>query len=101
MPKEWLSWFVIKEPYEIIYVQDTVHIAVKLKARLLNLSVDLFFGKYIAGSHHLYTIIKSFGKDEHGMQPKDVNHKDRQNYDAMVQITSDAVQNNYYTVNQS
>ena len=96
MPKEWLSWFVIKEPCGITYVQDTVHIAVKLKERLLNFSVDSFLES--TGSHHLYTII---GKDEHGMQPKDVNHKDRQNYDAMVQITSDAVQNNYYTVNQS
>lgn len=92
VPKEWLSWFAIKDPNGIAYVQDTVHIAVKLKARLLNPSVDLVFGGYIAGSHHLHAIIESFGKDEHGMRIKDVNHKDRQNYDAVIHITSDSVQ---------
>lgn len=92
VPKEWLSWFAIKDPNGIAYVQDTVHIAVKLKARLLNPSVDLIFGGYIAGSHHLHAIIESFGKEEHGMRIKDVNHKDRQNYDAVVHITSDSVQ---------
>lgn len=84
VPKDWLSWFAIKDPNGIAYVQDTVHIAVKLKARLLNPSVVLAVGKYIAGSQHLHTIIESFGKIEHGMRAKDVNHKDRQNYDAVL-----------------
>jgi len=68
---------------------------VKLKARLLNLSVNLFVGKYIAGSPHLHTIIESIGKDEH---LKDVNHKYRQKYEVMVYITSDAVQNILSTI---
>ena len=67
----------------------------KLKARLLNLSVDLFVGKYIAGSPHLYTTIESIRKDEH---LKDDNHKYRQKYDVMVHITSDAVQNILSTI---
>lgn len=92
VPKDWLSWFAIKDPNGIAYVQDTVHIAVKLKARLLNPSVVLAVGKYIAGSHHLHTIIESFGKIEHGMRAKDVNHKDQQNYDAVLHITSSSVQ---------
>jgi len=42
--------------------------------------------------------MESFGKDEHGMRLKDFNHKDRQNYDAVVHITSDAVQNILSTI---
>ena len=101
VPKEWLSWFAIRNLYGIAYVQDTVHIAVKLKARLLNQSVDLVFGKYIAGFHHLNTVIESFGKDEHGMRLKDVNHKDRQNYDAVIHITSNSVKDILSTISDA
>lgn len=33
----------------------------------------------------------TFGKDQHGIRMKDIDHKDRQNYDAVLHITSDSV----------
>ena len=61
-------------------MQDVVHLAVKLKARLLSPSVVLPFGGFLAGAHHLQLVQKSYGKDLHGMQAKDLDHKDCQNY---------------------
>lgn len=34
IPESWSSWFYIKSPSAVAFVQDTVHIAVKLKTRL-------------------------------------------------------------------
>ena len=72
-------------------MQDIVHLAVKLKARLLNPSIILPIGKFLAGVHHLRLIQQSFGKDVHNMREKDIDHKDRQNYDAAMHITSSDV----------
>ena len=72
-------------------MQDIVYLAVKLKARLLNPSIILPIGKFLAGIHHLRLIQQSFGKDVHNMREKDIDHKDRQNYDAVMHITSSDV----------
>ena len=33
----------------------------------------------------------TFGKDQHGLREKDTEHEDRQNYDAVLHITSQCV----------
>ena len=80
IPKEWHTWFAIKVCNGISFVQDIVHLAVKLKARLLSPSIILPVGKFLAGIHHLRLIQQTFGKDVHNMRSKDIDHKDRQNY---------------------
>ena len=88
-PKLWYSWFHCL-PKTTCFVQDTVHIAVKLKARLLKPSVTLAMGKYTATGRHLHLLKASVGKDQHGLREKDIDHKDRQNYDAVLHIVSAA-----------
>ena len=56
IPTEWSEWFWTQRPCNVAYVQDTVHIAVKLKCRLLKPSVVLPMGMYTAGAHHLQII---------------------------------------------
>ena len=91
IPAEWFSWFAVRKATAIAYVQDTVHIAVKLKSRLIKPSIVLPLGKYLAGVHHLHLVRRNFGKDQHGLRERDINHKDRQNYDAVLHITSKSV----------
>ncbi len=43
-------------------------------------------GKYVAGSHHIRMIQHIFGKYQHGLTEWDVNHKDKQNFDAVLHI---------------
>lgn len=87
VPKKWSSWFAVENPTAIAFIQDVVHIAVKLKSSIKPSTL----GKYIAGIHHLYLVQHTFGKDQHGIRMKDIDHKDTQNYDAVLHITSDSV----------
>ena len=91
IPSAWNSWFAVRRPTTICYVQDIIHIAVKLKSRLLQPSIVLPMGSYLAGVHHLRLLQQNFAKDQHGLREKDINHKDKQNYDAVVRLTSDSV----------
>ena len=85
IPKSWASWFCIA-PKSISYVQDIVHLAVKLKSRLFKPSIVLPMGLYVATGQHIHMIRKAFGKDQHGLRERDVNHKDKQNYEAISRI---------------
>ena len=53
IPEQWKSWFLLQNPTSVAYVQDTIHIAVKLKAKVLKTSIILPFGNFVAGIHHL------------------------------------------------
>ena len=56
IPSEWKEWFAMKRPGSIAYIQDMVHVAVKLKTRFLQPSIILLLGSYVAGVHHLRII---------------------------------------------
>ena len=93
IPKSWSNWFAVKHPTYINCSQDTVHIAVKLKSRLLKPSIILPMGKYIAGVHHLKLVKSTFKKGDHSMREKDLNHNDKQNFEAVRRITSQSTVN--------
>lgn len=82
IPKNWTNWFAFQHPTSISCSQDTVHIAVKLKSRLLKPSIVLPMGKYIAGAHHLRIVKSTFKNGDHLMREKDLNHSDKQNFEA-------------------
>ena len=91
IPKEWrCSWYAIQKPVSVAYIQDPVQLAVKLKARLLKPSICLPLGYLVASSGHLHLLRDSYSKDVHGIQLRDVSHKDRQNFEAVLRITSDS-----------
>ena len=48
-------------------------------------------GKYLVGSHHLKIVVDTFSKDQHGIRQRDLDHKDRQNFDAVTHITNPSV----------
>ena len=89
LPQEW-TWYWSKMT-SILYTQDYVHVAVKLKSRLLKPSIILPMGHYLAGGHHLNILASTFTKDQHGLRQKYLDHKDKQNFDAVTHITSASV----------
>lgn len=91
IPESWKSWFSMQKTSMLSYVQDTVHVGVKLKSRLIKPSVILPLGNFVAGVHHLRMIQGRLGKDIHGLREKDINHKDKQNYEAVLRMTSESV----------
>ena len=80
----WDTWFSVKNVTSISYMQDIVHLGVKLKARLLTHSQILPMGKYSAISSHLTILQSSFRKEQHNLRLKDLSHQDRQNFEAVL-----------------
>lgn len=72
----------------VLCVQDIVHLGVKLKARLLKPSIILPLGSFVASSAHLHIIVGLHGKEAHGLRRRDIDHRDKQNFDAVEHIIS-------------
>ena len=85
VPKDWGSWFHIT-PKSISYVQDVVHVAVKLKSWLLRPSITLPMGQYVAAGNHIRMIQLAFGKEQQALRERDVNPRDKQNIDAVLHL---------------
>ena len=49
--------------------------AVKLKSRLLKLSVILPMGRFLVSSYHLKILLSTFTKDQHRIRHKDFDHR--------------------------
>ena len=62
-----------------------VHIAVKLRCRLLKPSIVLPMGAYIS-SAHLKILVKLMGKDKHGIRARNLDFKDKQNFAAVEHL---------------
>lgn len=90
IPLHWKQskWFAINAISDISPVQDTVHLGVKLKARLMSHSQVLPLGKFSAQSAHLSLLQSSFRKEQHNLRLKDLYHQDRQNFEAVNRLTS-------------
>ena len=52
------GWFWSHRPSTVVYVQDVVHMAVKLQSHLIKPSVLLPMGSFVAGVHHLQILPK-------------------------------------------
>ena len=80
VPRTWNSWFCTM-PKGVLFVQDTIHLAVKLKAYLLNPNVALKMGPtYEVGAYHIQMLHTKLGKEQHFLRKRDVDHKDKQNF---------------------
>ena len=86
MPTGWKSWFHVEVEEAVCFVQDTVHLGVKLKARLLTLSQVLPMAKYSALASHLHLLQAMYRKNQHNLCLKDLDHQDRQNFEAVNRI---------------
>ncbi len=62
--KQFHPWVLVKGIPTVLCVQDTVHIGVKLKARLLKPSIILPLGNYMASFSHLQMVFELFGKSQ-------------------------------------
>lgn len=71
------------------YVQDTVHIAVKLRCLLLKTFTNtqkLPFGKFFIQIAHLKVLLDNFTKDKHRLTASTLDPKDKQNFESVLRI---------------
>lgn len=72
-------------------VQDSIHVARKLRNRLLNSSILLQMGNKVASVAHIKMLLSSVPKEIHGLVLSDVCPDDRQNYSSYEKITDQCV----------
>lgn len=75
----------------ITFVQDTIHLATKLRNRLLKYSILLPMGSKQVSVTHLKILISTVPKETHGLSASDISADDRQNFDSFEKISSDRV----------
>lgn len=62
------------------YVQDTIHIATKLRNRLLKPSINILMGIKKVSIMHLKSLVRNVQKNIHGLNDTDICSRDRQNF---------------------
>lgn len=72
----------------VSFVQDTVHIATKLRTRLLKKNIVLPMGNFFASPDHLKSLIEDFSKDKHLLSLSDLKPEDKMNFSAAEKICS-------------
>ncbi|KAE8737720.1 hypothetical protein FOCC_FOCC016813 [Frankliniella occidentalis] len=83
------SWFSADENTPVLHIQDHIHIGTKLKSRLLNPSVIIPMGNFIASRGHLVDLVKNCSKDQTlGLKESHLNPKDKMNYRSVELMTN-------------
>lgn len=77
---------------QFICTQDHIHIACKLRNRLLNVN-ELIMGKFKVSKEHLKKLLNNVPKTIHKLCQHDVTPKDRQNFSSFEKVTSEKVLN--------
>lgn len=62
------------------YIQDVVHIATKLRTRILKPGIILPMGVYMVSINHLKSMTETFSKDKHLLTNTDLNPVDKMNF---------------------
>lgn len=74
------------------FVQDTIHIATKLRNRLLKPSILLPLGNKLISVSHLKILINIMSKDKHLLSLSDIEPKDKMNFESAKKISQEYVQ---------
>lgn len=72
-----------------IYVQDTIHIATKIRNFLLNMfwrRKPIPFGKHFVNMEHLFCLLNMFSKDRHMLSASTLSPTDRQNFNSVLRM---------------
>lgn len=88
-------WFSMRgDRFGPFYIQDTVHVATKLRNFLLRTLYDkrtIPFGDGFIKVGHLYELLNMFLKDEHQLTASTLNPIDRQNFKSVLRICNKRV----------
>lgn len=76
---------------EITVIQDSTHIATKMRNRILKIGISLPMGKFEVSVDHLLMLIRKVSKSEHGLTRTDVCPEDRMNFASFQKMIDDRV----------
>lgn len=82
---------IVHQPDAPTSVQDTIHLAAKMRNRFVNKTKKLIMGKSIATADHLKTLIRYEQKSVHGLNLSDACPIDKQNFASVERIMAKRV----------
>ena len=86
------TWFNAGFKPDCVFFQDTIHLVVKLKSRLLKASIILPFGKkHVASRGHIVDLINKCSKDLTELTMSNINPKDKMNYKSAEKMCKEKV----------
>lgn len=85
------KWFQAQLIVLFVCMQDFIHIATKLKSRLLKASIILALGIFLVSRGHLVELIKKASKGLHKLTLSGINPKDKMNYRAVQKMSDKQV----------
>lgn len=80
MAEENWDWFKMSLLPSTICIQDTIHIATKLRTGILKEHLPLILGDYEVKVSHLRTLIRKESKDKHFLTESDLKSEDKMNF---------------------
>ena len=78
-----------KQPF--LFMQDGIHLATKIRNRLLSRTTTMFIGNQYVSLNHLADLINNYSKVDHNLVKFDVFPRDRQSFSSCSKISSDDV----------
>jgi len=92
---KWDWFFADCDIRTFVPFQDCIHIAAKLRARLLkrDRAIFLVLGEKVASVSDLESLRRTVTKDKHLLRECDLNPKDKMNYDAVERFCDPEVSN--------
>lgn len=85
------TWFFMRNRQLTLFFQDSIHLCTKLRNRLLSSKATMLLGDEFITIDHLFQLIESSSKINHGLVKSDVLPKDRQNFSSCEKISSNCV----------
>ena len=92
IPDHW-TWFMMPDQQILLFLQDPIHLATKIRHRLLSSVASMRMGDSEIDVKHLIDLVESKHKLEHNLIKCDIDPKDRQNFASYLRISSEVVLN--------
>ncbi len=92
IPSTW-NFFFMRKSQMYLCMQDGIHLATKIRNRLLSTIATLSINNHQISINDLLYIIANYSKIDHNLVKSDVIPHDRQNFSSCLKITSDDVLN--------
>ncbi len=93
IPDSWSSWFYLRPKQLLLCFHDSIHLATKLRNRLLAKTASLMIGSRRISIQDVENLIQNYSKIDHNLVSSDIYIKDKQNYTSCVKISSENVLN--------
>ena len=90
--QDWDFLLMPEFPKNAVFCQDIIHVLAKLRTKLITPSNTLILGERLKACRtHVELVCNTMPKDQHGLNNRCINHKDKQNYESINSLVSQSV----------